>query len=69
MLFIHGDNDRNVIFSQTVDLIARLRPKGVFIEQLAFPDDVHDFLLHSNWLKAYHASSDFFDKQFAMPAK
>jgi dipeptidyl aminopeptidase/acylaminoacyl peptidase len=64
VLFIHADNDRNVIFSQTVDLIARLRPKGVSIQQLVFPDDVHDFLLHSNWLKAYHATSNFFDRQF-----
>jgi len=69
VLFIHGDDDRNVIFSQTVDLIARLRPKGVFIEQLVFPDDVHDFMLNSNWLKAYHATSDFFDRQFGMPQK
>jgi len=69
VLFIHADDDRNVIFSQTVDLIARLRPKGVYIEQLVFPDDVHDFLLHSNWLKAYHAASDFFDRQFAAPQK
>jgi dipeptidyl aminopeptidase/acylaminoacyl peptidase len=69
VLFIHGDDDRNVIFSQTVDLIARLRPKGVYIEQLVFPDDVHDFLLHGNWLKAYHATSDFFDGQFVTPRK
>jgi dipeptidyl aminopeptidase/acylaminoacyl peptidase len=69
VLFIHGDDDRNVIFSQTVDLIARLRPKGVFIEQLVFPDDVHDFMLNSNWLKAYHATSDFFDRQFGRPQK
>jgi dipeptidyl aminopeptidase/acylaminoacyl peptidase len=69
VLFIHADDDRNVIFSQTVDLIARLRPKGVNIEQLVFPDDIHDFLLYSNWLKAYHTTSDFFDRQFAMPKK
>jgi dipeptidyl aminopeptidase/acylaminoacyl peptidase len=69
VLFIHGDDDRNVIFSQTVDLIARLRPKGIYIEQLVFPDDVHDFLLHGNWVKAYHATSDFFDGQFVTPRK
>lgn len=69
VLFIHGDDDRNVIFSQTVDLIARLRPKGVYIEQLVFPDDVHDFLLHRNWRKAYQATSDFFDRQFVTPQK
>ncbi len=69
VLFIHGDDDRNVIFSQTVDLVARLRVKGVHLEILVFPDDVHDFLLTKNWLKAYQASSDFFDRQFQMPQK
>jgi dipeptidyl aminopeptidase/acylaminoacyl peptidase len=64
VLFIHGDDDRNVYFTQTVDLVARLREKGVQIEQLVFPDDVHDFLLHRNWLAAYHAASDFFDRHF-----
>src|SRR6267142_1195846 len=64
VLFIHGDDDRNVYFTQTVDLVARLREKGVEIEQLIFPDDVHDFLLHRHWLEAYHTASDFFDRHF-----
>jgi dipeptidyl aminopeptidase/acylaminoacyl peptidase len=63
VLFIHGDDDRNVYFAQTVDLVARLRARGVTIEQLIFPDDVHDFLLHRNWLAGYHAASDFFDRR------
>src|SRR6267142_674912 len=63
VLFIHGDDDRNVYFAQTVDLVARLRARGVTIEQLVFPDDVHDFLLHRNWLAGYHAASDFFDRR------
>jgi dipeptidyl aminopeptidase/acylaminoacyl peptidase len=62
VLFIHGDDDRNVYFTQTVDLIARLRVRGVVVEQLVFPDDVHDFLLHRNWLAGYRATSDFFDR-------
>ncbi len=49
------------------DLVARLREKGVEIEQLVFPDDVHDFLLHRNWLAAYHAASDFFDRHLKAP--
>jgi dipeptidyl aminopeptidase/acylaminoacyl peptidase len=69
VLFIHGDDDRNVMFSQTVDLVARLRARGVQVELLVFPDDVHDFLLNANWLKAYQATSDFFDHQFQMPQK
>ena len=68
VLFIHGDDDRNVYFAQTVDLVARLRERNVHIEQLIFPDEIHDFLLHHSWLKAYHAASDFFDRTLAAPA-
>ncbi len=63
VLFIHGDDDRNVYFTQTVDLVARLRARGVTIEQLIFPDDIHDFLLYRNWLAGYHAEADFFDRR------
>lgn len=63
VLFIHGDDDRNVGFSQTVDLIARLRARGVHLEQLVFPDEIHDFLLHRHWVEAYQAGSEFFDRQ------
>jgi dipeptidyl aminopeptidase/acylaminoacyl peptidase len=63
VLFIHGDDDRNVYFTQTVDLVARLRARGVAIEQLVFPDEVHDFLLHRSWLAGYRATSDFFDRR------
>lgn len=56
-------------FTQTVDLTARLREKGVEIEQLIFPDEIHDFLLHRDWLAAYHATSDFFDRRLKVPGK
>ncbi|HEY5991232.1 MAG TPA: prolyl oligopeptidase family serine peptidase [Candidatus Udaeobacter sp.] len=62
VLLIHGDDDRNVEFSQTVNLVRRLRANGVFFEELIFPDEIHDFLRHQDWLRAYHAGSDFFDK-------
>ena len=62
VLFIHGDDDRNVAFSQTVELVRKLRERGVQFEQTVFPDEVHDFLLHDNWLKAYRLAADFFDR-------
>jgi len=62
-LFIHGDDDRNVDFIQTTDLIQRLRKKGkAHIETLIFPDEVHGFLLHENWLKTYKEAKRFFDR-------
>jgi len=61
VLLIHGDDDRNVNFSQTVMLVEALRKRKVDFEQLIFPDEIHDFLLHRNWLHAYHAADDFFN--------
>jgi dipeptidyl aminopeptidase/acylaminoacyl peptidase len=62
VLLIHGDDDRNVEFSQTVNLVRRLRSNGVYFEELIFPDEIHDFLLHRDWVRAYYAGADFFDK-------
>jgi dipeptidyl aminopeptidase/acylaminoacyl peptidase len=60
VLLIHGDDDRNVQFSQTVQLAAALRTQGVEVEQLIFPDDIHDFLTHAHWVAAYEAAAAFF---------
>jgi dipeptidyl aminopeptidase/acylaminoacyl peptidase len=65
VLLIHGDDDRNVPFSESVDLAEALAKQGVEFEELVFPDDVHDFLLHENWLAAYKASAEFLDRKLA----
>ncbi|MCA1815448.1 MAG: S9 family peptidase [Acidobacteria bacterium] len=62
VLLIHGDDDRNVAFAQTVMLVRRLRDQNVEFEELIFPDEIHDFLRHESWLRAYHATADFFDR-------
>jgi dipeptidyl aminopeptidase/acylaminoacyl peptidase len=63
VLLIHGDDDRNVAFSQTVELVRKLRERGIEFEQLVFPDEIHDFLRHETWLRVYHATADFFDRK------
>ena len=55
-------DDRNVPFSETVDLAESLRKRDVYFEQVIFPDEVHGFLLHRNWLAAFEATARFFDK-------
>jgi dipeptidyl aminopeptidase/acylaminoacyl peptidase len=60
VLLIHGDDDRNVNFRQTVELAEALRGR-VPVEQLIFPDEIHDFLRHAHWLAAYEAAARFFD--------
>ncbi len=62
VLLIHGDDDRSVVFAQTVQLTEALRRQGVHVEQLIFPDEVHEFLLHSHWLAAYNAAEEFLSR-------
>ena len=63
VLLIHGDDDRNVAFSQTVDLVRRLRAVGVPHELKVYPDEVHDFLLHRRWIETFQAAADFFERE------
>jgi len=62
VLLIHGDDDRNVAFSQTVGLVQLLRARKVPLELIVYPDEVHDFLVHARWLETFHAAERFLAK-------
>src|ERR1700754_661980 len=64
VLLIHGDDDRNVRFSQTTDLVRRLEKTNVVFEELVIPDDTHHFMRHANQVKVNQAIATFFDKVF-----
>jgi len=66
VLLIHGDDDRNVPFQQTTDLVQRLNAQHVQFEEIIFPDEIHDFLLWKSWIRGYQATADFFGHQFGM---
>jgi dipeptidyl aminopeptidase/acylaminoacyl peptidase len=66
VLLIHGDDDRNVRFSQTTDLVRRLEKAGVQYEELVVPDDTHHFMRHANLVKVDAAVAAFFDRVFDM---
>ncbi len=63
VLFVHGDDDRNVIFQQTTDLVEKLRDKNVPVELLVLPDEVHGFLRYESWTKIFNGAKDFFDRK------
>jgi dipeptidyl aminopeptidase/acylaminoacyl peptidase len=67
VLLIHGDDDRNVPFGQTTDLVQRLRRQNVELEQLIFPDEIHDFLLWRDWVRGYRATAEFFNRRLRKP--
>ncbi|MGA2263086.1 MAG: prolyl oligopeptidase family serine peptidase, partial [Acidobacteriota bacterium] len=64
VLLIHGDDDRNVNFAQTVGLVQLLRARNVYYELIVYPDDVHETLLHSRWLYTFSRMDAFLKKFF-----
>ena len=65
VLFIHGDDDRNVPFQQTTDLVEKLRAQKVAFEELIIPDEIHDLLRWDDWVRAYRATAEVFDHKLA----
>jgi dipeptidyl aminopeptidase/acylaminoacyl peptidase len=63
VLLIHGDDDRNVRFSQTTDLVQRLRAKGVEYEEIVIPDDTHHFMRHENQKRVNAAIAEYFERK------
>jgi dipeptidyl aminopeptidase/acylaminoacyl peptidase len=62
VLLIHGDDDRNVSFAETVTLAEALRKQGVTFESLVIPDEIHGFLRAESWLRVGQATADFFER-------
>jgi dipeptidyl aminopeptidase/acylaminoacyl peptidase len=63
VLIIHADDDRNVNFNQSVDLVRRLEAKGVPFEYLAIPDDSHHWMKYSNIVTVDKATATFLIKK------
>ncbi len=59
VLLVHGDDDRNVQFSQTTGLVQLLRAHNVPFELIVFTDDTHEPLLHKRYLYEFNRASEF----------
>jgi dipeptidyl aminopeptidase/acylaminoacyl peptidase len=62
VFLIHGDDDRNVNFAQTVGLVQLLRAHNVPHELLVLPDDTHETLLYRRWLPIWDRMEAFLTK-------
>ena len=62
VLFIHGDDDRNVQVSQTTDLVRRFEERKKPYEYLIIPGDSHHWMVFSNMVKVNQATADFLKK-------
>ncbi len=62
VLLMQADDDRNVRFAQTVDLVPLLREHDVPYELIVFPDETHDSLMWRTWERNFAATADFFER-------
>ena len=69
VLLIHGDDDRNVQVTQTVDLAQRLRAQGVRFEEMLIPDEIHDFLRYATWRSVGRAVTAFMERELGRVSK
>lgn len=53
VFLVHGDDDRNVDFAQTVGLVQLLRARKIYHELMVVPDDLHESMLHANWIDTF----------------
>jgi dipeptidyl-peptidase 4 len=70
VFLVHGDDDRNVDFAQTVGLVQLLRARGIYYELEVVPDDLHESMFHHKWIATFGRMGDFlkrfvWDKQAA----
>ncbi len=63
VLIIHADDDRNVAFTQSTDLVKRLENKKVPVETMVIVDDTHHWMKHSNSIKVDQAIVEFFQRK------
>ncbi|WP_116091634.1 S9 family peptidase [Sphingomonas crusticola] len=60
VLLIHGDDDKNVDFGQSILLARELAARRIPYRDLVFPNERHGFLRYADWLTSYCATDAFF---------
>lgn len=68
VLIIHADDDRNVPFNQSTDLVRRLEAQHVPFETLVIVDDTHHWMKHSNAVKVGNATAEYLKRKLMNPA-
>lgn len=63
VLVIHADDDRNVRFAQSTDLVRRLAARGVLHETMVIADDTHHFLRFANVVAVDTATAAFLERR------
>lgn len=69
VLLVHGDDDRNVDYFQSLLLARELQARAIPFEELSFTNERHEFFRWNDWLSAYRATEDFFARRLMKQAR
>jgi dipeptidyl-peptidase-4 len=61
-LILHGDDDRNVEFSQTIGLVSLLRARRVPHKAVVYPDETHYFMRFATMVDSFRELDRWFDR-------
>lgn len=61
-LIIHGDDDQNVPFVQSIDIYNRLKARKVPVESLVIPNETHHWMVFDNLMKVKTETFNFLHK-------
>jgi dipeptidyl aminopeptidase/acylaminoacyl peptidase len=64
----HGDDDRNVPFSQTVTLANALLARGVDVTLESVPDELHEFTVYAHEVRRFQNTANFLSERLHVRA-
>lgn len=62
VLVVQADDDRDVPFSQSAELIEALRAHHIDHEEMILPDEIHNLSRYASWMSFFHAADQYFER-------
>jgi dipeptidyl aminopeptidase/acylaminoacyl peptidase len=62
VLVVQADDDRDVPFSQSAELIEALRAHHIDHEEMILPNEIHDLARYASWLSFFQAADRYFER-------
>jgi len=67
VLVVQADDDRDVPFSQSAELIEALRTHHIDHEEMILPNEIHDLSRYASWMSFFEATDRYFERHLQGP--
>ncbi len=68
VLVVQADDDRDVPFSQSAELIEALRAHHIEHDEMILPNEIHNLSRYASWISFFHAADQFFGQRLQSSA-